>query len=270
MNGITKKNRSGHGFTALELLAVIAIIAILAAILLPALARAREAARRTSCMNNLMQLGISLHVYAQENAGAFPWSGGNGNADCLVRLVGDYVPDKDVFACPSDPDGAFSKKGDEPLPLTSYVDAAGSVRQSYDYFGAYTNAPITLPPAEKGLPKWPIMWDVMLPANAGAYDGYDSGVGWKRGSALNFNHVPGGGNVLWLDGSVQFVHVAQWAGTNLPVRPVGIEYIDPIKAMYGAPEEVEPPAPLPVPPEVRKQRIESTINRLQQLPKNRR
>jgi len=66
------KRRREQGFTLIELLVVIAIIAILAAILFPVFARARESARRATCLNNLKQLGIGFQMYAQDWDETYP------------------------------------------------------------------------------------------------------------------------------------------------------------------------------------------------------
>src|SRR2546421_2908892 len=67
-----KVDRTKAGFTLIELLVVIAIIAILAAILFPVFARAREAARKTSCISNVRQLGMAMMQYVQDYDESFP------------------------------------------------------------------------------------------------------------------------------------------------------------------------------------------------------
>lgn len=121
--------RSRKGFTLIELLVVIAIIAILAAILFPVFAKAREAARATSCLSNIKQLGTAVQMYLTENDGVFPtayyeatiqygdpdteiYCGHNTintadqityvkNCSALAQL-GPYVKGQSLWKCPSD------------------------------------------------------------------------------------------------------------------------------------------------------------------------
>jgi prepilin-type N-terminal cleavage/methylation domain-containing protein/prepilin-type processing-associated H-X9-DG protein len=90
--------KARRGFTLIELLVVIAIIAILAAILFPVFARAREQARKTTCMSNLKQIGLALTQYLQDYDEHWPvadwWS--------YKKIIMPYVKAELVFKCPSE------------------------------------------------------------------------------------------------------------------------------------------------------------------------
>jgi len=130
-----KENRMkkfNKGFTLIELLVVIAIIAILAAILFPVFARARESARRSSCLSNLKQLGLGMMMYSQDydeklprryNSNMGPGTGGacpSSYTQCVWvidapgyrMLLDPYLKNQQITICPSRQSGASNIRPD--------------------------------------------------------------------------------------------------------------------------------------------------------------
>lgn len=194
------RNQKNSGFTLIELLVVIAIISILAAILFPVFARARENARRVSCISNLKQMGTAVMMYVQDYDEMYPPRGISSTATppdghfwytgswFWPQLLYSYHKDNEVFFCPSTPDEK-RKSDNRAAPFAGNYGANGLIMPPETYNYPYVRMAAIHSPSSKYL----IM-------DAGTYSiapdrMEDGSSGNIKNPSGNQNYLPGTGSL---------------------------------------------------------------------------
>ena len=221
----TKSRGHAAGFTLMELLVVISVIVILAALLFPTFARARENARRASCMSNMKQIGLGIMQYTQDYDERYPFTGIEypDTPGKLPQVLDPYVKNTKIFKCPSDSSaiGALSNYL-ATAPPTIVTVYPLSYYYHYCFYHVFQDS-TGLSPATFGSPKTVAASRVAYPAQKAMLDCVLSDNGLLDTTGKTYPpHRPGFIMSLYADGHVKHASFSNYyLNSTYAVVPYG-------------------------------------------------
>ena len=229
------------GFTLIELLVVIEIISILASILFPVFARARENARRASCLSNLKQIGLGIIMYTQDYDEHFPraiasvgvlhgapyvpqtqkgWPGLTYKTDkynyvSWMDMIFPYVKSVQIFQCPSQPDPSSANVFAPSYAYSSEVSSYGN-----DHYGLERGIGLLIASVQRPSEVAMVVDDQSTYAYQNTPNAFSSTADAREGNMQTLSPHFQGTNIAFIDGHTEWMKTSQIVGKYIDYKPL--------------------------------------------------
>lgn len=207
----TKPPAHRHGFTLLELLAVIVIIGLLAALLFPVFGKMKRHGHQTASLSNMRQVAAAMLSYASEHENQLPGrERGQTSNDRWPKLIAPYVQDTTIFAAPGDPTNFIARKAD---PLSSTTNNTSYIMNGYNDLGMLGQASMSVRISAIEAPSGTLLLGTPKSGSKHFFMDFLEPPHGNNKDVLNLKAYEDGSNYVFSDGSARFIREVDYRDT---------------------------------------------------------